>query len=73
MSHAAGRRAASLIEIETLILYCCRKPLMGNNYKNDSSQGPTITGAFLPLYEPGPGRPLITDEAYALSHTRILQ
>ena len=27
----------------------------------------------MPLVQHDPGRPLITDEAYALSHTRILQ
>jgi hypothetical protein len=36
-----------------------------------SSQGPYSTGALVPLCQHGPGRPLINDEAYALSHMRI--
>lgn len=40
--------------------------------RNGSSQDPSSSGAFVPLNEHGPGRPHINDEAYALSHTRIV-
>jgi hypothetical protein len=40
--------------------------------RSGSSQSPYISGAIMPLHKHGSGRPLINDEAFALSHTRIL-
>jgi len=40
---------------------------------NGSSQGPFFSGVMMPLSQHGSGLVLITDEAYALSHKRILQ
>jgi transposase len=48
-------------------------PFKKGQIVNGSSQDPYYTGAFLPLIQHGSGPLLNTDEAYALSHTRILQ
>jgi hypothetical protein len=46
-------------------------PLFPVGTTRGSSQGPTGFGAFMPPYKHDPGLPMINDEAYALSHTRI--